>query len=66
MCLELAMPNILIPLFNISHSFALFLLYYTLIAFSNMSIKLYNPFPMAYGVCSEEKHIYELKDGKKM
>lgn len=29
-----------------------------------MPIKLYNPFPMAYGVCSEEKHVYELKDGK--
>jgi hypothetical protein len=66
MCLELPVSNILIPLFNNSHSFELFLLYYTLITLSNISIKLYNPFPMAYGVCSEEKHVYELKDGKKM
>lgn len=63
---ELFMPNILIPLFNNSHSFALFLLYYTIITLSNISIKLYNPFPMAYGMCSGEKHVYELKDGKEM
>lgn len=64
MWLELSLPNSLIPLFNNSDSFALLLLYYTFIILSNTPIKLYNPFPMAYGVCSEEKHVYELKDGK--
>lgn len=66
MWFEFSVPDILIPLFNNSHFCALFLLYYTIITLSNISIKLYNPFPMAYGMCSGEKHVYELKDGKKM
>lgn len=59
-------PNILIQLFNNFYFFALFLLYYTFIIPSNISIKLYSPFPTAYGVCCEEKHVYELQDRKKI
>lgn len=63
--MKLSQPNILIHLFNIFYFFALFLLYYPFIIPSNISIKLYSPFPMAYGVCCEEKHVYELQDRKK-
>lgn len=62
---ELSVPNILIPLFNNSHSYALFLLYYAIITLSNTSIKLYNPFPMAYGMCSERNMFMSWKMGRK-